>query len=50
MRSTRRKSALVAVLALLFSLGYVTPASAASLPGGKANWVASVGGLTSGTE
>ncbi len=41
---------LLAVLTLLLSISYVAPASAASLPGGKANWVASVGGLTSGTE
>jgi hypothetical protein len=52
MRLTTTKSArvaLLAVLILLLSFGHASPASAASLPGGKANWVVSVGGLTSGT-
>jgi hypothetical protein len=52
MRLTRARSIrvlLLAVLTLLLSISYVAPASAASLPGGKANWVASVGSLTNGT-
>ncbi|HEX2132246.1 MAG TPA: hypothetical protein VHH15_11855 [Actinophytocola sp.] len=54
MRRTRgtTRGALVGVLVVLLGLlaaGYSPPARAAALPGGKANWVAAVGGLTSGT-
>lgn len=51
MRGTTR-GVLVGVLVVLLGLlaaGYSPPARAAALPGGKANWVAAVGGLTSGT-
>jgi hypothetical protein len=56
MRLTPKKSARIALLGeltlltSLLSIGYAAPANAAGLPGGKANWVASVGGLTDGTS
>lgn len=51
MRLAPRKS-IVGTLVVLLGLTAVVlapPAQAVSLPGGKANWVASVGGLTDGT-